>query len=371
MVTPGYYPVKGGTETVVRNLSTLLNKCGINTHVMTFNMDKKWNPKWKGKIEKIDGITVFKIPALDWFPIAHSNRINFGVNLIPGRFAYILKKCDIIHFHEAEFSFPSFSFHIKKPKILHLHGLDTNFLKRYHIQRFILNHIADLYIAISRQMTKDLTELGIPKEKIAYLPNGVDVNSFCPKKEKEDNMLLFVGRITYGKGLHILLKTLHYLKESTHLVIIGPADWDLPYYHNLFSTAIKKINQEGKHKITYLDALDQADIIEWYQKASIFALPSFWEGFPVTILEALSCETPVVATPVGGIPEIVQNHENGILVPPNNPPKLAEAIQYLIDNKDIRTRMGREGRKWVTTNFSLDIITKKLCDIYQNILSAK
>lgn len=369
MVTPGYYPVKGGTETVVRNLSIRLNKCGINTHVMTFNMDKKWNPKWSGKIEKIDGITVFKVPALDWLPIVHSPKITLEVNLIPGRFAHLLKKYDIIHFHEAEFSFPLFSFHIKKPKILHLHGLDTNFFKRYGISRFIFKHVADLYIAISKQMRKDLTDLGIPEEKIVHLPNGVDVNSFCPKKEKEDNLLLFVGRITYGKGLHVLLKALRYLKESTHLVIIGPADWDLQYYHNVFSTSIKKINQEEKHKITYLGALDQANIIEWYQKASIFALPSFWEGFPVTVLEALSCETPVVATPVGGIPEIVRNHENGILVPPNNPPKLAEAIQYLIDNKDIRTRMGREGRKSVTRNFSLDVITKKLCDIYQNILS--
>jgi glycosyltransferase involved in cell wall biosynthesis len=368
MVTPGYYPVKGGTETVVRNLSILLNKSGVHTDVMAFNMDKKWNSKWSGKIEKIDGITVFKIPALDWLPIVHSPRINLGVNVIPGRFAHLLKKYDIIHFHEIEFSFPLFSSHIKKPKILHLHGLDTNLLERYHIIRFILKHVADLYIAISKQMRKDLTDLGIPEEKIAYLPNGVDVNSFCPKKEKEDNMLLFVGRITYGKGLHVLLKALRYLKESTHLVIIGPAGWDLPYYHNVFSTSIKKINQEGKHKITYLGALDQADIIEWYQKASIFVLPSFWEGFPVTVLEALSCETPVVATPVGGIPEIVQNHENGILVPPGNPLKLAEAVQYLLDNKDIRIKMGRHGRESITKNFSIDVIAKRLREIYQKVI---
>jgi glycosyltransferase involved in cell wall biosynthesis len=367
MVTPGYYPVKGGTETVVRNLSILLNKSGVHTDVMAFNMNRKWNPKWSGKIEKIDGITVFKISGLDYLPITHSPRITLGVNLIPGRFAHILKKYDIIHFHEADFSFPLFSFHIKKPKILHIHG-NIDILKRDYIRRFMLKHIADLYIAISEQMRKDLTDLGIPKEKTAYLPNGIDVKKFCPSKEKEDNQLLFVGRITPGKGLHVLLKSLRYLKESTYLVIVGPSDWNLQYYQNALST-LKKINSEGKHKITYLGALDQAKIIELYQKASIFVLPSFSEGFPVTILEALSCETPVVATPVGGIPEVVRNYENGFLVPPNNPPKLAEAIQYLIDNKDIRTRMGREGRKWVTTNFSLDVITKKLCDIYQNILS--
>jgi len=368
MVTPGFYPVKGGTESVVRSLSILLNEKNIPTAVMTFNMGRKWNPKWRGKVEKIDGITVFKIPALDWLPIAHSPRINLGVNLIPGRFTYLFKEYDIIHFHEAEYSFPLFSFYVRKPKILHLHGLDRNFLERHHIQRFILKHIADLYIAISKQMKKDLVALGVPKEKIVYLPNAIDTNTFCPEKEKEDNMLLFVGRITYGKGLHVLLKALHYLKQSTHLVIIGPPDWDQTYYNNLFNTIIKRINQKGKHKITYLGALDQTDIIKWYQKASIFILPSFYEGFPVTVLEALSCETPVVATSVGGTPEAIRNHEHGILVPPNSSQKLADAIQYLLDNKDVRTKMGKEGRKWITRNFSLDVATEKLVDIYQKIL---
>ena len=369
MVTPGYYPIKGGTETVVRNLSILLNKNDVHTDVMTFNMDKKWNPKWRGKVEENEEITVFKIPGLNWLPIVHSPRITLGFNLIPGRFTNLLKWYDIIHFHEADFSFPLFSFHIRKPKILHLHGIDVDFLKRYHLSRFILKHVADLYISISKQMRKDLTDLGIPREKIAYLPNGVDVKMFCPKKEKEDNLILFVGRITSGKGLHVLLKSLRYLKESIHLVIIGPADWDLPYYQNVFNTSIKRINREGKHKITYLGALNQADIVEWYQKASVFVLPSFSEAFPVVVLEALSCETPVVATAVGGIPEVVRNHENGILVPPNNPLKLAEAIQYLIDNKDIRIRMGRKGRKRVIRNFSLEVTAKKLCNIYQSALN--
>lgn len=368
MVTPGYDPIKGGTETIVRDLSILLNKNDVHTDIMTFNMDKKWNPKWRGKIEEREGVTIFKIPGLDWLPIVHSPRINFGVNLIPGRFTNILKRYDIIHFHEAEFSFPLFSFHIKKPKILHLHGIDADLLKRQQPSRLVLKHVANLCISLSGKMTKELMSLGIPKEKIAYLPNGVDVELFCPKNEKEDNLVLFVGRITFDKGLHVLLKALQHLKEPINLVIIGPPDWDIPFYQNVFLPLIKNINQEGKHKITYLGALDQADIIKWYQRASVFVLPSFSEAFPIVILEALSCEIPVVATPVGGIPEIVRNNEDGFFVPPNNPQKLAEAIQYLIENKDIRMRMGREGRKRVMKNFSLDVIVKRLCKIYLKVL---
>jgi len=93
------------------------------------------------------------------------------------------------------------------------------------------------------------------------------------------------------------------------------------------------------------------------------------EAFPVVILEALSCETPVIATPVGGVPEIIRNGENGILVPVNNPPKLAEAMQYLLDNNDVRVRLGLDGRKLIKRSFSLDVVAKKLYSIYTSLLA--
>jgi len=368
MVTPCYYPVKGGTETVVRNLSIALNKIGTHTDVMTFNMDRKWNPKWKGKTEKIDGITVFKIPALNWLPIEHSPRVTSGINLIPGRFTHLLKSYDIIHFHE-DLSFPLFSILVKKPKLFHIHGGITWEIKRSHLSKAILNHIADFYISISRKMEKDLLEQGIAKHKITYLPNGVNTKLFSPIRKKENNLLLFVGRITLGKGLHILLDSLHHLKEPVHLVIIGPADWSHKYYQDMLKL-MEMENRKGRHQITYLGALDQTDVVKWYQKASIFILPSFGEGFPVVTLEALSCETPVIATPVGGIPELVRNHENGILVPPNESINLAKAIQFLLENKEIRTRFGREGRKRVVKNYSLEAVVKKLRRIYEQLINS-
>jgi glycosyltransferase involved in cell wall biosynthesis len=365
MATPCYYPVKGGTEIVVQNLSVKLNEMGVHTDVMAFNMNQKWNPKWRGKMEKVGEISVFKVPALNWLPIEHSPRTTLGINLVPGRFANILKKYDVLHFHE-DLTFPLFSLFVKKPKILHLHGFNPDYCKRYHLNRMILKHVADLYIAVSRQMEKDLKYVGIPKDRIAYLPNGVDTNLFRSWGEKEDNLLLFVGRITFDKGLHVLLRCLSHLKKSVRLAIVGPA-WDLKYCQDMLKL-IEKENRRGKHEIAYLGALDQAEILKWYQKSSIFILPSFLEAFPVVILEALSCETPIIATPVGGVLEIVRDHENGILVPLNNPRKLAEAIQYLLDNKDIRTKLGCEGRKWVIRNSSLEVIVKKLCDIYKKAI---
>jgi len=368
MVTPSFYPIEGGTETMVRNLSIELNKVGVHVDILTFNMDRKWNPKWRKKIEKIDGITVFKIPALNWLPIVHSPRITSKLNLIPGRFTHLMKEYDIIHFHEAEFTFPFFSRFVKKPKILHLHGIRFDYFKRYHFSRFLLKTAADLYISLTKQMKNELIALGIPKDKIELLPNGVDTQIFQPKEKKIDNTLLYVGRIAPGKGLHVLLKSLKYIKTPVELEIIGPSGWDLDYYQNMLRL-IEIENRRGKHKIRYLGCVkpNQTSLIERYQKASIFVLPSFYEAFGVVLLEAMACETPVVSTQTGGTTEIVINCINGMLVPVNHHIKLAEAINYLLENKDVRIKFGKTGRKTVKDNFSIEIVVKKLCRIYEKI----
>lgn len=229
-----------------------------------------------------------------------------------------------------------------------------------------MKHLVNYYLSISKQMTEELFDLGIDRNKIGYLPNGIDTNVFKPHEQKEENLLLFVGRVTPNKGLHILVKSLRYLEKPVRLAIIGPLDRDFrPYVLKL----VKDENQKGKHEITYLGTMDNADTVGWYQKASLFVLPSLFEGFPVTILEALSCETPVMATPVGGIPEVVKDHETGILTMSNNPVALAQAIQHLLDNKKVRTKFGREGRKQVIKHYSLDASVEKLCGIYRQISS--
>lgn len=368
MVTPGFYPIMGGTETMVRNLSVELYKIGLRTDVMTFNMDKKWNPKWRRKIEKIDGIKVFKIAGIKLLPSSY--RINMGISLVPGKFLDILKLYDIIHYHEADLSFPTFSFFVKKPKVFHLHGINSDFIRRYHLYRVIFKHVTDYYIAITKEMKNSLIKLGISKSRILQLPNAVDVRLFHPNKnKKEDDLLLYLGRITPVKGLHILLKSLRYLQKSVRLKIVGPADKNSEYYRYILKL-IEKENQKGKHKVEYLGVIPTEEVIKLYQSAAIFVLPSFWEAFPMVILEALACETPVITTPVGGIPEVIQNFKNGILVPLNDPTKLAKATNYLLKNKDIRIKMGQCGREQVVNNFSISAIAKRLYNIYTKIINS-
>jgi glycosyltransferase involved in cell wall biosynthesis len=370
MVTPSFYPIEGGTETMVRNLSIELKKVGVHADILTFNMDRKWDPKWRKKIEKIEGVTVFRVPALNWLPIKHSPRITSKINLIPGRFTHLMKEYDIIHFHEAEFSFPFFSYFVKKPKILHLHGIRLDYFKRYHFSRFLLKTAADLYLSLTEQMKNELIALGIPKDKIELLPNAVDPQIFQAKGKKMDNKLLYVGRIDPGKGLQILLKSLKYVNNSVHLEIIGPPGWSSDYYQNVLRL-IEIENRRGIHKIRYLGRVNpnQASLIESYQNASILVLSSFYEAFGVVILEAMACKTPVISTPTGGTKELIKHGENGLLVSINNPIELAAGINYLLEKKDVRIKFGNAGRKLVIEKFSFDVVIKKLCKIYEKFVN--
>lgn len=366
MVTPGFYPVTGGTETIVRNLSKELNTKGIHTDVLTFNMTNKWKPKWRGETTRIDGMNVFRIPGLNWQPFEHSMRNTMGVNLIPGCFAKLMGQYDLIHFHELDFSFPLFSLSVKKPKVLQPHGMDSNFLRRYYLGRKILTNVANHYIAISMQAKKDLLEIGIPNKKLTYLPNGVDTELFRPKTQRQENLILFVGRIQPLKGLHVLIESLRYLRTPVHLVVIG-SFWDNKYSNDMKTLADKE-EKRGKHKIEFLGALDPEEVSYWYQKASIFILSSFSEGLPVVVIEALSCATPVVVTSVGGIPDIVKNNENGLYFRTGDSVDLAKKIQYLLDNRSERVRLGQEGRRQIIANFSLTSVVTQLSALYQRLL---
>jgi glycosyltransferase involved in cell wall biosynthesis len=372
MVTPSYYPILGGTESLIENLSLQLSKMGIHTDIMTFNVDQRWNP-WsinqiaKSKIEKINGLNVIKIKALTLL----LSRLVFKINFIPDRFIDQLSSYDILHFHnEIDLSFPAFSIRVDKPKIFHCHLLNISYnsYRRNPIQRYIFKKSANLYIVPSFHLLKLLVHLKVPDTRIKVVPNGIDVKKFYPfEKMRTDNLVLFVGRIHPVKGLHILLRALKYLKTRVKLVVIGRPS-GRPNYFKKVLNLINRENEKGVHKITYLGPLEPEKIVKWYQKASIFVCPSLSESFGIANLEAMACATPVIATHVGGVPEVVKDYETGILVSPNNVVELSEAMQYLLDNEGIRKKFGREGRKWVVKNFSSEAVAQRICKIYEKMV---
>ncbi|MEM5866904.1 MAG: glycosyltransferase family 4 protein [Candidatus Aenigmatarchaeota archaeon] len=371
MVTPFYYPVLGGSETQIENLTLKLNEVGILTDILTLNIDKNGKPKPFWKTEIINGLKVIRTPAFNPFPSKlHHNKFNFMVNFIPRKFAHILDEYDVIHFHnETDLSFPVFSYAVRKPKVFHLRCLNVTYsiFKRNFLCRRLLKNIADIYIAQSAYVSHLLLDLGMPKSRIRIIPNGIDTSKFKPgNNERSENTLLYVGRIEEYKGLHILLRALEHVSSPVKLLIIGPLVGE-PSYHRKVFDLIDKITKKTSHEVSYLGPKKPHEILKYYQTASIVVVPSLSESFGNVVLEALACETPVIASNIGAIPEIINNYESGILVPSGDHTELAEAIQFLLNDEDVRRKMGREGRRQTIERFSFESVVKKILDVYNEL----
>jgi len=363
MVTPFYYPQIGGAEISTENLAIQLNLRNVVTDVMTFNIDPQWRSFSKTKIH---GINVLGIPALDLKTLKIPEFL-FQMQFLPRKFTKHFKNYDIIHFqNDIDLSFPVFSYHVSKPKVFHCRCPAPMFrlYQRNPLSQRLFRNSADIYIVISEELVKHLINLGIPVENIRVIPNGIDIEKFRPREQKTENMLLFVGRLDPIKGLHILLKALKYITTPVQLVIIGAPSW-----HHTYSDSALDLIEETKnktiHKITYLGGLKREQIIKWYQKASIHVRPdTIGISGGNTAVEAMACETPVIGT--GN--HIIKDGVNGIIVSPNNAVELAKATEFLINNKNVRQKLGKEGRKSVVENFSFEVVIEKIIQVYNEML---
>lgn len=375
LVTPSYFPITGGSEVLTRILATELNETGIHADVMTFNMDRKWHPKWKKEIIKDGKIDVFRMPACNPLPnkgnpLPNLLRINVLLSLT---FLRNLQTYDIIHFiGEADLTFPILSSFVDRPKLLHCVGIFRfGGMYRYytHNRPFLLRlfrryfpNLADLYVISSHEEEKLLIDLGIPEDKVLILPLGVETEIFHPSVDRKiHNMVLFVGRIDRIKGLHILLKALQYISTPIEVVIIGPR-WDEAYAKEVEEMS-KTINRGKKHKVEFLGPLNREDLVPWYQKASVLVCPYLYETHSNVVREALACGTPVISTGT----HISNAEPDGILLTRKDPKDLARTIEKMLQDRQLREEYAVTGRRYIETHLSWKTIVRNLVDAYKGM----
>ncbi len=251
---------------------------------------------------------------------------------------------------------------------------------------------ADGVIATSGAMEKAVLDLyHVPFEKVRVIPNGIDVNQYRPTFDStllreynitpEKPFLLFVGRVTRQKGIIHLVNAIKYLMPGLQVVLCAGAP-DTPEIGKEMVERVKEVQAAARHEIIWIEQwLPREKLIRLYSHASVFVCPSIYEPFGIINLEAMACETPVVASAVGGIPEVVSDGETGLLVPfepvshdnfePKNPEKfskdLADAVNGLLGSSEKMRRMGQKSRERVEKEFSWESVARKTLAFYREL----
>jgi len=252
---------------------------------------------------------------------------------------------------------------------------------------------ADGVVAVSESMRRDVRELyGVPDERIRVIPNGIDPEEYHPSPDPVllgaygiDPALpyiLFVGRITRQKGVLHLIKAIKHLRPGTQVVLCAGAP-DTPEIGEEMKKKVEEARKDSSHSIIWIpQMLPKREIISMYTHAAVFICPSVYEPFGIINLEAMACETPVVASQVGGIPEVVVPGETGLLVPfkarggddfePVDADKysrdLAAAANSLLDDPGLRRAMAKKARKRVEDHFAWTQVARRTQQFYEELI---
>ena len=237
---------------------------------------------------------------------------------------------------------------------------------------------ATLIVTISKYSLEKIENYyGVDAAKVRIVPNGVDPEEFKPVAETDreggrrrfglgsEPCVLFVGSLIPRKGLPFLIEAAEKIVKEyseTKFVIVGEG----PLKNRLLSN-LETANLSGN--FTFLGNVKEDMLPTLYNCADVFALPSIQEGQGIVLLEAQASAKPVVAFDVGGVNEAVRNGETGLLVKRGSSEELADALLKLLSDKALREKMGANGRRFVTENFTWDICAQKMLNVYHEALA--
>ncbi|UCB48984.1 MAG: glycosyltransferase family 4 protein [Deltaproteobacteria bacterium] len=218
----------------------------------------------------------------------------------------------------------------------------------------------------------------VAEEKVAKIYSGIRVDKFHPVKKQEKDRIRskwelkqeeavvgMVSKLWEGKGHHVLIGAFKLLKErikDAKLVIVGEG--------YLYDELLRMVDTNGLRESVLFTGF-QMDVSEIIATFDVAVLPSFFEGMGRVLLEAMAMEKPVVASRVGGIPDLIDQGINGLLVRPGNVRELAEALEKVLSDKKLARKMGREGRKRVEGQFSADVMVQSIDKVYRELLARK
>jgi starch synthase len=247
----------------------------------------------------------------------------------------------------------------------------------YHLSSFCERtglENADAIVAVSGAMRDDVLECypAIDQSRVKVIHNGIDTEEYKPDLGTDvlgrygvgpsTPYVIFVGRITHQKGLEHLLDAAPMLDPTANLVLCAGAP-DTPEIGERVRSRIPELERT----IWIEEMLPKPQVIQLLTHATVFVCPSIYEPMGIVNLEAMACETAVVASRVGGIPEVVAEGETGFLVDPGNAAELAERVNELLGDPELAARFGKAGRKRAVEHFSWRTIAERTADLYRSL----
>ena len=246
---------------------------------------------------------------------------------------------------------------------------------------------ADAVIAVSGAMRDDVLSCypAIDPERTHVILNGIDSEEYRPDPETDvlekhgvradEAYAIFVGRITHQKGLTHLLDAAPQIEPSAQLVLCAGAP-DTPELGAEVRARVETLQRERGHVVWIEEMLPHREVIQLLSHATVFVCPSIYEPLGIVNLEAMACGTAVVATAVGGIPEVVVDGETGYLVPfdggPHDPERfaaeIAERVQALLRDEELARRFGEAGRARAVADFSWDEVAEQTAGLYRSLV---
>jgi colanic acid/amylovoran biosynthesis glycosyltransferase len=205
--------------------------------------------------------------------------------------------------------------------------------------------------------------------RLAIVRCGVDLDIFQRRPDPGNAVpeILCVGRLVPAKGQHILVAAVGRLKEGgipCHVTLVGGGE-----DQTSLSTLAQRLDITDR--VTFTGPVGQDEVHAYYDRADVFVLASFAEGVPVVLMEAMAKEVPCISTQITGIPELIENGVDGLLVTPGNVAELAETLIKLLQDREPRLKLGANGRRKVETKYNLPVNCLELAEVFRKYLTSE
>lgn len=384
----------GGIGTYTYHLAHGLVESGYDVHVIcqSLDLDRDCDD---------NGVHVHRVSHKSIFPFKGKFR-EFGLRWEYSRSVYyklkeVIDKYNIDIVEAPNFSGEGFvySFHKKVPLVTRLHthfsevinflgwgkDLDRR-LSCWFENAAVLR--SDLVICSTKPHAESVArEVGIHPKKIKIIPLGIPIPDIQPGKQANPRpLILFVGRLEKRKGVHVLIEAApHILKAipDAEIVIIGRdsfiSNHDVSFAglsgRSFKEQLVKMIPDEYRERVKFLGYVSNEELSGYYRNCDVFVAPSLYESFGLIYIEAMSYAKPVIGCGVGGVPEVIQDGVTGILVPPQDALKLANAVVGILKDKPRAFKIGQAAREYARKYFSRDAMVENTVDAYAQVCQLK